>query len=870
MSRKEISLYKLAKYTNLEIVLEAQLQSTGANQSRLMEKFKKNKNSVKQQAIALKVVYAFIFSMITILPLMTFLNIKNQLASVLSQPDPIMFSGTILFGIFFVMQFVYVILFGMLSIGALMSGEIFKWFETLPISRRSLRKLGFYTLLRNFDIALIVMALSFPILMIILSQNILLIISSFVLSFANIIFTFSILVIISAKISKIFRVHEIKSKKATAIRVLTMLGYAIGAFSIGFLMQLAFGAANSLISIAIGIDDVNFYNYILNLIPYPFAPSSLITLCIYPERFSILYWITSIIGNVLFGACIYLVYKKALKTMRLVTSSKYVEISSFKTKEEELRKEIKVEIKKNTPIVACIKKDLSTATRDIQTLMFIIMPLLLPFIIVITMISASGGSFGTFQEDFLWLWGFLIFYQPIISMMITSGFLNLEDTGAAILASLPLHPREQAKAKLILLISIQTASFFLPLIVFAFNPFFITFLVIFLVWYPIVLTFLLNMFYMKIRLFGRMKYKFVLEEVNPEKKIVKWILMIFSEFGICFFYLIFGGIMLLMFGITGMIIVLSIIGLSLFSIYLLALHHIFPKKIGKRRMLSIRENLRKRPLLGTSVLLLLYALFLLLPNIAQLPLIFIYTHLQFIYILFIDFSLKFFFMALLFLLIVPKSLKFPTLVLNLKEYLHKIKLIPLKFNWKHLIIAICCPLIIYASSYIFGIFLGKLTFNPLSLFEQPSLYPPRLGWFIFIIMLIPGIWEEFSFRGVLMELNLNKYSPKITLIITSILFGLFHYVNLLVGQSLIITVNQSIYAAALGFLLGYIYLKTKSLLVPMIVHYLIDSVGQIFYQIWFDNLINFFIYGIFGLGVVPAILGMLLVKIITGNKSHKK
>ncbi|MHA1677247.1 MAG: hypothetical protein ACTSW3_00545, partial [Promethearchaeota archaeon] len=135
MSRKEISLYKLAKYTNLEIVLEAQLQSTGANQSRLMEKFKKNKNSVKQQAIALKVVYAFIFSMITILPLMTFLNIKNQLASVLSQPDPIMFSGTILFGIFFVMQFVYVILFGMLSIGALMSGEIFKWFETLPISR---------------------------------------------------------------------------------------------------------------------------------------------------------------------------------------------------------------------------------------------------------------------------------------------------------------------------------------------------------------------------------------------------------------------------------------------------------------------------------------------------------------------------------------------------------------------------------------------------------------------------------------------------------------------------------------------------------------------------------------------------------------
>ena len=60
MIEKELTLYKLAKFTNLEITMEGQVQSSGANQARLMEKYKKNKSSIKQQVIALKIIFALL------------------------------------------------------------------------------------------------------------------------------------------------------------------------------------------------------------------------------------------------------------------------------------------------------------------------------------------------------------------------------------------------------------------------------------------------------------------------------------------------------------------------------------------------------------------------------------------------------------------------------------------------------------------------------------------------------------------------------------------------------------------------------------------------------------------------------------------
>ena len=135
-------------------------------------------------------------------------------------------------------------------------------------------------------------------------------------------------------------------------------------------------------------------------------------------------------------------------------------------------------------------------------------------------------------------------------------------------------------------------------------------------------------------------------------------------------------------------------------------------------------------------------------------------------------------------------------------------------------------------------------------------------------MLIPGIWEEISFRGVISTLNLRKYSRTTVLIVVSILFGLFHFFNLLAGAKLVSTGIQVIYAALLGFLFGYLFIKTKSLIPSIILHYLINSLGQLFTYVVFDSMADIVLFAIIGVGLIPTVLGMLLIKLVVKKEPN--
>ncbi|MBA7604732.1 hypothetical protein ES703_11858 [subsurface metagenome] len=868
MTEKDLTLYKLAKFTNLEITMEGQVQSSGANQARLMEKYKKNKSSIKQQVIAIKIVFAVMLLFISFLPISTYLEAKGALGNPLISPDSVLIPGSILFGAFFIMQLLYLTMLGMFSIAAMMSGEAFRWYETLPISKDKLRKLGFMTVFRNLDIGLITMTLAFPIIMFIISLNIILALIAVFISIINVMFSFSVLVLIAERISRVLKVSEAGSKKATLIRIFTMLSYMIVIFSAIFFIQGIITASRDFFYLSASLEIPFLVKILMSLIPYPFAPGYLLTLAIEPTSFSAIFWITTIIGVALSILLTRFVYKRALKAMWIVTSSAALETKKKTTSKKTAEKEIEVLIKIRSPIKAYIRKDLSTTTRDMQTFMFVIMPFILPFMILIITMSSSGLG-ASYYEDYIVIWALLTLYQPMISMMLTAGFLNMEDTGAAILSSLPILPRDQAKAKLFLLGSIQTISYFLPIFLFIGNPEFLNYLLSFITWYPVVLTLLLSMFQLKIRFFGRMKYKFVVEEVNPEKKVIKWIII---GVGLHLIYLAFnflGGILLTFYGASMMFLVTFFAGLFSFGILLISFNSMFPKVLGKKKMISIRESFRKYPIFGTGFLLLLYGGFLFLPILIELPLIFIVDVIPFIALLFIDFFVAFGVMALFWLLIVPRSLDLPEGKQSLKEY---VKTIGLKFDNKivrNILLGIGCSIIFFISTFITANLFGDYIFDLEVIFGTPGSSIALFGWFFFIIALIPGIWEEIAFRGVITKLNLRRYSQRTTLIIVSVLFGLFHFVNLLFGNDLIVTIIQVIYAFLLGFLFGYIFIKTKSLIPSIIVHYLIDSAAQLFMFASFENMGQFFLFAVIGIGIIPTVFGMLLVKLVVKDKDEK-
>ncbi|MBY8987587.1 MAG: hypothetical protein KGD61_03955, partial [Candidatus Lokiarchaeota archaeon] len=659
MNEKEMGLYKLAKYTNLEIVMEAQIQSSGANQARVMEKYKKNKGSIKQQVVAMKLVFAVMLLIVAGLSISTYSQVRFMLSNPFIIPDSVLIPGSILFGSFNLMQLLYLTMLGMFAIGAMMSGDAFRWYETLPLSKERLRKLGFITVFRNLDVGLVTMILAFPIIMFAISFNILLALVALMISVINVMFSFSILVLIAERISRVLKISEAGSKKATLIRIFTMLSYMVVIFSGSFFMQWIMTSAGAFFDLMTSLDIPLIVNIIMSLIPYPFSSGYLMTMAMEPSSFTPILWVSTLFGVGLSILLTFFTYKRALRAMRTVTSLASLEAEQSSSSIKISKKPTEVLIEPRTPIKAYIHKDLSTTTRDMQTFMFIIMPFILPFMVLIPLLITPTGLGGSFLDDYIVVWALLTLYQPMISMMLTSGFLNMEDSGASILSSLPINTRDQAKAKLLLLGTIQTVSFFLPIVLFVGNPDFSSYVLSFISYYPVVLILLISMFQMKIRFFGRMKYKFVVEEFTPEKKVTKWILMGVVLYLIYFAFNLMGGLLLLFFNANMLFLVTFISGILALGVLLLSFNSMFPKLLGKRQTISIREIFRKHPLFGTVNLLVLYAGFLFLPGFIELPFFLLIEDIPLLALLFIDFFVTFGVMALLWTFFVRRSLGLP-------------------------------------------------------------------------------------------------------------------------------------------------------------------------------------------------------------------
>lgn len=88
-----------------------------------------------------------------------------------------------------------------------------------------------------------------------------------------------------------------------------------------------------------------------------------------------------------------------------------------------------------------------------------------------------------------------------------------------------------------------------------------------------------------------------------------------------------------------------------------------------------------------------------------------------------------------------------------------------------------------------------------------------------LTMLLVGFLEEVIFRGLLFG-AMKKDSLKAAVIVSSLTFGMGHIINLFNGSGaeLLPNILQVVYAAATGFMLVMLYLRTKSLIVPIVFH----------------------------------------------------
>ncbi len=204
--------------------------------------------------------------------------------------------------------------------------------------------------------------------------------------------------------------------------------------------------------------------------------------------------------------------------------------------------------------------------------------------------------------------------------------------------------------------------------------------------------------------------------------------------------------------------------------------------------------------------------------------------------------------------IIPYLLSRPDRKITVSHYLTTIK-IPLKTpKIKSLLLGISSAVLILLGTFIYSNLLGHSSLNLEIIFSNPS--SNKIGYFTFINNIIPALWEEIVFRGVILVLLLKKCEPKVAILIDGILFGFFHYINLLYGANFFSTVGQVAFTTFFGITLAYLFIKTRSLIPCIIAHY----VSNAFQPLVSHNIPLSPLFFIIFIALLPMIFSLLLTK----------
>ena len=122
----------------------------------------------------------------------------------------------------------------------------------------------------------------------------------------------------------------------------------------------------------------------------------------------------------------------------------------------------------------------------------------------------------------------------------------------------------------------------------------------------------------------------------------------------------------------------------------------------------------------------------------------------------------------------------------------------------------------------------------------------EFAWVLVLYCLSVSILEELFFRILLFSFILEKLQNKkhyyfITIILTSVIFGLWHLVNLITGAPIIATLMQVGYTFLIGCMLSVTFTVSKNIWFCILVHSIFDIGGFIitiigegdFQDMWF-------------------------------------
>ena len=129
----------------------------------------------------------------------------------------------------------------------------------------------------------------------------------------------------------------------------------------------------------------------------------------------------------------------------------------------------------------------------------------------------------------------------------------------------------------------------------------------------------------------------------------------------------------------------------------------------------------------------------------------------------------------------------------------------------------------YINYYAVNIFGDYSKFTADNLWKAELEHPYQMIIYFTYIAIIPAVVEEYFFRGTVCRV-LTVYGKKTAILVSAVLFALMHA-----------NVEQLLYSFVAGVLLAWIYVETKNIAIPILVHFLnngISAVGDILKAIY--------------------------------------
>ena len=162
--------------------------------------------------------------------------------------------------------------------------------------------------------------------------------------------------------------------------------------------------------------------------------------------------------------------------------------------------------------------------------------------------------------------------------------------------------------------------------------------------------------------------------------------------------------------------------------------------------------------------------------------------------------------------------------------------------------------IIGTVALLFGIIspIGNLIPMPESIKKAFMDFGGQTGIFAFILMVVAApILEELIFRGIILDGLLKKYSPEKSILLSSFLFGLVH-----------LNPWQFVTGFIIGIFAGWVYYKTKSLSLTIIIHAAANLSGYLMRQfIDMDSALDISLPETYGglTNLIFAIVGSIII-----------